>query len=464
MARVVVIAGVSTGVGKTSVTLGLLEALRQRGLRVQAFKVGPHFIDPGLHELATGRPSYNLDGWICGRDRVLACVTRHAADADVALVEGVMGCFDGIDGVSDAGSTAQVAKWLGAPVVLVLDAWASARSAGAVALGFERFDPALNVAGVIANRVGSEGHGRMVLDAIGSACCAAPLGAILRDESLALPERHLGLVTAVEGTLVPEKLRALGDAVERSLDLDRLLTLAREAPVAGSSRGRSPSECLSETRGPAPARAIRIGVARDAAFQFYYVENLEMLREAGAELVFWSPLEEPELPEVDGLYFGGGYPELHALRLAENAATRKAVRRFAEAGRPIYAECGGLMYLAETLEDPAGGTHPMVGVLPTTARMRPRRMALGYTEVTLMGATPLGPVGAVARGHEFHYSTLDPVPDRVERVYRLEQRGAAGRAEGYLVGRTLMSYIHLHFASNPELPRAFVAACAGARA
>ena len=215
MARVLVIAGVSTGVGKTSITLGLLEALRRRGLRVQAFKVGPDFIDPGFHELATGRPSYNLDGWMCGRDPVLACVTRHAADADVALVEGVMGCFDGIDGVSDAGSTAQVAKWLGAPVVLVLDAWASARSAGAVALGFERFDPALNVAGVIANRVGSEGHGRMVLDAIGSACRAAPLGAILRDENLALPERHLGLVTAVEGTLVAEKLRALGDAVER---------------------------------------------------------------------------------------------------------------------------------------------------------------------------------------------------------------------------------------------------------
>jgi cobyrinic acid a,c-diamide synthase len=464
MARILVVAGVSTGVGKTSITLGMLEAFRRRGLRVQAFKVGPDFIDPGFHELATGRPSYNLDGWMCGRDRVLACVSRHAGDADVAVVEGVMGCFDGIDGVSEAGSTAQVAKWLGAPVVLVLDAWGSARSAGAVALGFERFDPALDVAGVIANRVGSEGHGRMVLDAIRSACRAAPLGAILRDEGLALPERHLGLVTAAEGTLVPEKLRALGDAVERSLDLDRLLTLAREAPVAGSGRRRPPRFGETLTRGPAPARAIRIGVAHDVAFQFYYVENLELLREAGAELVFWSPLEEPELPDVDGLYFGGGYPELHALRLADNVSMRKAVRRFAEAGRPIYAECGGLMYLAETLEDPDGVVHPMVGVLPTTVRMRPRRMALGYTEVTLTGSTPLGPAGTVARGHEFHYSTLDPVPDSVERVYRLAQGGAAGRAEGYLVGRTLMSYVHLHFASNPELPRAFAAACAGARA
>jgi len=447
MMRILVVAGVSTGVGKTSITLGLLEALRRRGLRVQAFKVGPDFIDPGFHELVTGRPSYNLDGWMCGRERVLACVARHAGDADVGVVEGMMGCFDGLDGRSEAGSTAQVAKWLRAPLVLVLDAWTAARSAGAVALGFERFDPELDVVGFIANRVGSEGHGRMVLDAIESACRGAPLGAILRNERLVLPERHLGLVSAVEGTLAPEKLRDLGDAVERSLDLDRLLSLA--APV----------EPPRPSRRDQPAPIGRIGVARDEAFQFYYAENLEMLRAAGAELVFWSPLAE-RLPDVDGLYFGGGYPELHAARLAQNVSTREAVRRFSGAGRPIYAECGGLMYLTETLEDLDGVAHPMVGVLPTTVRMKPRRMALGYTEVTFTDATPLGRAGTVGRGHEFHYSTLDRVPDGVERVYRLAQHGAAGRAEGYLVGRTLMSYIHLHFASNPDLPRSFVAACA----
>ena len=209
---------------------------------------------------------------------------------------------------------------------------------------------------------------------------------------------------------------------------------------------------------------MRIGVARDAAFQFYYAENLDLLREAGAELVFWSPLGDHEPPDADGLYLGGGYPELHALRLAGNAALKKAVRRFAEAGRPVYAECGGLMYLAETLEDADGMAHPMAGVLPAAVRMRPQRMALGYTEVAFTRDTPIGPKGAVARGHEFHYSTLDPVPDGIERVYRIAQRGAPARAEGYLVGRTLMSYVHLHFASNPELPRAFVAACAGSRA
>jgi cobyrinic acid a,c-diamide synthase len=447
MTRIVVVGGVSTGVGKTSVTLGVMQALRGRGLRVQGFKVGPDFIDPSFHELVTGRPSYNLDGWMCGRERVLACVARRASDAQVAVVEGMMGCFDGLDGRSESGSTAQVAKWLAAPVVLVLDAWALARSAGAIALGFERFDPELDVAGFIANRVGGGGHGRMVLDAIASACRGAPLGAIPRDEQLVLPERHLGLVSAAEGTLVPEKLRALGDAVERSLDLDRLLALATPVALPPPSRHDPPSP------------VARIGVARDEAFQFYYAENLEMLREAGAELVFWSPLAEP-LPDVDGLYFGGGYPELHAARLAGNVSTREAVRRFAADGRPIYAECGGLMYLAERLEDPDGVAHPMVGVLPTTVRMKPRRMALGYTEVTFTGSTPLGRADAVGRGHEFHYSTLDPVPGRVERVYRVRQGGAPERAEGYLVGRTLMSYIHLHFASNPALPRSFVTACA----
>src|SRR5438046_2246068 len=299
MARIIVIAGVATGVGKTSITLGLLDALRRRGLRIQAFKVGPDFIDPGFHALATGRPSYTLDGWMCGRDEVLA-----------------------------------------------------------------------------------------------------------------LPERHLGLVTAAEGVLDAEKLRRLGDAVDRSVDLNRLLSLAREVPpFEAPGRGALPGECRSEQREGAPSRRVRIGVARDAAFQFYYAENPDLLREAGAELHFWSPLDDHELPDVDGLYLGGGYPELHARRLSENTTVKKAVRRFAEGGRPVYAECGGLMYLAETLEDADGVAYPMAGVLPAGVRMRPRRMALGYTEVALTSDTPIGPAGAVARGHEFHYSTLDPVPD-----------------------------------------------------
>ncbi|HEX3179579.1 MAG TPA: cobyrinate a,c-diamide synthase [Methylomirabilota bacterium] len=443
MTRALVVSGVASGVGKTSVTLGLLEALVRRGLRVQSFKVGPDFIDPQLHAVITGRPAYTLDGWMCGRERVRDVVARAAADADVAVIEGVMGCFDGIDGLSEDGSTAQVAKWLGAPVVLVLDVSAQARSAAAVALGVQRFDPELRVAGVIANRVGGPAHARWVAEAIDAAGGAPALGAVAFEAALTLPERYLGLVTAAEGPLTPALRRGLGDAIERGVDVDRLLTQA--APLVRRDVSAAPS---------APSRAT-IAVARDVAFQFYYAENLDLLEQAGARLVFWSPLAEREPPEADGLYFGGGYPELHARALADNEACRKAVSAFAERGRPVYAECGGLMYLAEALVDADGRAHPMVGVLPARVRMKPARMTLGYAEVTFTSETPLGPAGAVARGHRFHFATLDPVPPRVPRVYH--------GVDGYLVDRTLMSFAHLHFASNPALAHAFVSACAGAR-
>jgi len=259
-------------------------------------------------------------------------------------------------------------------------------------------------------------------------------------------------VTAVEGTLTPERRARLAETVEASIDLDRLLTMAASLRHASSE---TPPEDM--------ATRARIGVARDTAFQFYYAENLERLRTAGAEIVFWSPRADTALPDVDGLYLGGGYPEVHARELSENEPVRKAVREFAEAGRPIYAECGGLMYLAEALEDLEGIAHPMVGLLPTMVRMRPRKLSLGYTEVSFTSDTPLGPAGSVARGHEFHYSTLDAVPDSVTRAWRLEKRHGGGRAEGYVVGRALMSYVHLHFASCPEIPQRFVEACVEAR-
>jgi cobyrinic acid a,c-diamide synthase len=450
-ARVVVVSGAASGVGKTSVTLGLLAALRRRGLAVQSFKVGPDFIDPGLHAAVTGRPSYNLDGWMCGRRRVLDVVARASADADVAVVEGVMGCFDGVDGVSEDGSTAQIAKWLGAPVVLVLDVAAAARSAAALVLGFERFDPDLRVAGVIGNRVGGPTHGRWIADAVGRACRAEWLGGLAYDPALTLPERHLGLHTAAEGALTADLIRQLGEAVERAVDLDRLLALATPAPqgVEGTPSARG-------TR-------VRIGVARDAAFQFYYAENLERLCEAGAELVWWSPLADADVPDVDGLYLGGGYPELHAAALADNGSVRKAVRRFAEAGRPIYAECGGLMLLAESLEDAAGRVHPMVGVLPAAVRMREHGVTLGYAEVTLVAPTLLGGPGTACAGRSSTPPRWDRCRPRSRAAYRVRPPGGGERAEGYTVGRALMSYVHLHFASNPGVAAAFVDACVAGR-
>ena len=447
--RVLVVAGVASGVGKTTVALGLLEAFRRRGLTVQAFKVGPDFIDPGFHEIATGRPSYNLDGWMCGRDHARATVARRAADADLAIVEGVMGFFDGLDGTGDDGSTAQVAKWLGAPVVLVIDAEAAARSAAAVVLGFEHFDAEVEIAGVIANRVAGDTHARFVQNAIAARCRAVPLGAIPRDAALTLPERHLGLVTAGEGPLTTDMRRRLAEVVERSVDLDALWKVA--APLRVAPSGEAPPL--------APLRA-RIGVARDTAFCFYYRDNLALLEAAGAELVPWSPLTDGALPRVDGLYFGGGYPELHAAALAANKPVRDAVHAFADSGGPIYAECGGLMYLTGALEDLDGATHAMVGLLPTTVRMRPRRLSLAYTEVTFTGATPLGEAGIAARGHEFHFSRIDALPDAIPRAYRLRPRHGEERAEGYVVERALMSYVHLHFASNPALADRFVTACA----
>jgi len=460
VARVLVIAGTASGVGKTTITLGLLEAYRRRGLVVQAFKVGPDFIDPGFHELVTGRASHNLDGWMCGRDHVRATVARHAADADLAIVEGVMGCFDGADGLSEDGSTAQVAKWLGAPVVLVVDASAQARSAAAVVRGFEAFDPALRVAAVVANRLGGTQHARLIADAVSAACQARFVGGIPLDPTIELPERHLGLVTSVEGVLTDERRKRLASVIEESLDLDDLLALA--SPVPSGGLAAAIEEGRLQKRGEAPLRA-RIGVAHDAAFQFYYRENLELLREAGAALVFWSPLADTEAPDVDGFYFGGGYPELHARALADNIGVVKTVAERAAGGAPIYAECGGLMYLATRLEDLDGMPHTMVGVLPATVSMSPRRLTLAYTEVTFVRDTPLGPVGTVARGHEFHVSTLSGLAHGVPLTYRTRRRGGEEGAEGYLVGHALLSYVHLHFGSNPALAENFVAACAAAR-
>ncbi|HEU5189009.1 MAG TPA: cobyrinate a,c-diamide synthase [Methylomirabilota bacterium] len=450
MSRLIVVVGVASGVGKTTVTLGLMEAFRRRGLAVQGFKIGPDFIDPGFHEIATGRPSYNLDGWMCGRDHVLATVARHAEGADLAIVEGVMGCFDGVEATSDEGSTAQIAKWLEAPVVLVVDAQAQARSAAAVVLGFEQFDPATKLAAVIVNKVAGDRHARGIREAVAMRCTAPVVGALPHDAQIALSERHLGLVTAGEGGFTEAKRAQLAAVTERAVDLDALLALAVPAP-----------RTIDVRSSPIPAvRRVRLGVAHDDAFCFYYRENLALLRAAGADLVYWSPLTDRALPPVDGLYLGGGYPELHGQALGANAAMRRAVRDFAEGGGAVYAECGGLMYLAEALEDLAGDPFPMVGLLPATVRMRPRRMTLSYTEVTLQADSPLGAAGTLARGHEFHFSTLDPVPPSVERVYRLRRRGGDEGVEGYRIGNALLSYVHLHFGSNPELAAGLVRACA----
>jgi len=447
--RALCVAGLASAVGKTTVTLALAAAFRRRGLRVRCAKVGPDFIDPGFHAAVTGAPSRTLDSWMLPADALRAAFARAGHDADLVLVEGVMGLFDGLDGASERASTAEVAKRLGVPVLLVVDAGAQARSAGAVVLGAERFDPGLEVAGVIFNRVGGARHVGWLRDAV-AGCRAQSVGAVPWRDELRLPERHLGLVTARERAVEPALIDALATLGEETIDLDACLAMA-QSEVAPASP-------------PAPgAVRARLGVAMDEAFQFYYPENLEALAAAGAAIVPWSPLEDCGLPDVDGLYLGGGYPEVHAARLAGNAAGRAAVRDFVGSGRPVYAECGGLMYLADSVDDLDGRAHPMVGVLAARVRMRPRRLTLGYREVTLAADALLGPRGARLRGHEFHASHLDGEVT-AETAYRVsDPTGGPGWSEGFRVARTLASYVHLHLASRPGAAEAVVDACAATR-
>lgn len=439
----IVVAGTHSGVGKTSLTLGLIGTLRRRGLTVQPFKVGPDFIDPLHHARASGRSPRNLDGWMLGPEENRRRFARATSDADAAVIEGVMGLFDGSEGKSDRGSTAEMAKLLGLPVVLVVDASAMARSAAALIHGFASFDPELSVAGVILNNVGGEAHAQMIRDAVEGA--VPIIGAVPRSGDLVMPERHLGLHLPHEAR--EEYVDRWAALVEEHVDVDALLargTIERELPDEGGA--------------PEIRTRVRIGVARDQAFCFYYVDNLELLARAGAELVEFSPIAD-QLPEdLDGLYFGGGYPELHATALAENVAMLEAIREFAARGRPIYAECGGLMYLGERLEL-VDGAHPLCGVLPLSTKM-PSRLTLAYVEVKTTGGL-FGP-GLVARGHAFHHSALS---DGVEPACCYEVRTSRGEVleEGYHSGNVLGSYAHLHFASEPRLAEAFVERCAEAR-
>ncbi len=455
-----VIAGTQSSVGKTTVTLGLLAALRKRGLRVQAYKIGPDFIDPGHHTAITQLPSRTLDGWMLSREYNQQTFARNLAEKDVGVVEGMMGLFDGYDGKSEAGSTAEMAKWLRLPVILVVDASAMARSVAALVHGFRSFDPKLQVAGVIFNRLGGPGHLRYLQEALENVPGLTIFGGLPSDTAIVTPERHLGLVTSEEYPPTTERIDRLAALVEEHLDLDKLLL--NPALQYSVSANMETIETGSSTETRELGRNARFGVARDEAFCFYYPDNLELLERAGAELVFFSPLRDAQLPkDLHGIYLGGGYPEVHAERLAANSSMRQEVRRFIEQSRVVYAECGGLMYLTEAIRTVEGKDLPMVGVLPATALMLPRLSALGYTDVEVQKQNTLLPVGRI-RGHEFHYSQLEKhasFDEQIMPIYAVRKRATdTPRDEGFLYKRCLASYIHLHFGSNPQLAEALVAA------
>ena len=452
----VIIGAAGSGSGKTTVALGLMAVLRRRGLTVAPFKVGPDFIDPGHHRRACARISRNLDGWMLDRKTNRRLFARHVQGIDIAVVEGVMGLFDGYDGRSEAGSTAQMAKWLGLPVLLVVDARSMARSAAALVQGFERFDPELGFAGVLFNRLGSPRHLDYLRDAVAEHVRMPCLGGLMRDTTLTMPERHLGLVTAQDRPLDDAALERLADLVEYGCDIDRLMTVLTPAAA---------DQWETAAPGVMPRHSVRIGVARDRAFCFYYPENIELLQAHGAEIVYFSPIDAPNLPPaLDGMYFGGGYPELHAPALAANRRLRDQVRRASRSGLPVYGECGGFMYLCRALIDDQGNRHEMTGCFPLATRMTPRLKSLGYREVILNRDTLLGPAGRHIRGHEFHYSELVEIKTDVATTYRVAARAdRPDRDEGYRVDNTLGSYLHLHFGSCPAAAADFVAACAAWR-
>ncbi|HEX6597464.1 MAG TPA: cobyrinate a,c-diamide synthase [Acidimicrobiales bacterium] len=436
-----VIAGTSSGVGKTTVATGLMAALRQRGLVVGAAKVGPDYIDPGYHALATDRPARNLDSWLCGTAAVAPLAGRASEGCDVLVVEGVMGLFDGADDpMGPSSSTAQIATLINAPVVLVVDAAAMSRSVAALVHGFNTFDPSVQVAAVVLNRVGSDSHERMLRNALGPLDIPV-LGALRRNDAFRWRDRHLGLVPVVENR--PEiraGLESLGAAIAESCDLDGLLALARGAPRTNVA---TPPRAWHQAK-------VRVGVAAGPAFSFVYQDNLQALEQAGAELVPFDPAEDEHLPaRIHGLYAGGGFPEVYAGALAANRTLLADVRVRVDNGLVTWAECGGLLWLSRSLDG-----HRLAGAVPADGRMTDR-LTLGYRHWWPRVDTPLAGAGTAMRAHEFHYSTLEPAGDAID--YRGRQ--GADRA-GFASPTLLASYLHLHLGGDPAPAERFVAAAA----
>ena len=442
------VAGTASGVGKTTATLALIAAMRRRGLTVQPFKGGPDFLDTGHHTRIAGRNARNLDTWMLTEDANHDVLRQGAQGADAVIVEGMMGLFDGKNDASETGSSAELAKLLKLPVVLVLDASKSARSIAAIVLGFEQFDTALQIAGVILNRVAGERHFKMLETAILSSCKTPVMGWIPKEPYIAIPERHLGLRTTEEFNGDTKKeLDTLAALAERHLDLEKLLSLECGLDLTDVSQPFHEKQQAS----------IRIGVARDKSFSFYYEDNLDLFREQGAEIVPFSPLLDTSLPaELDAIYLGGGYPELYAEKLSANNSMLESIRAFAMSDRPIYAECGGMIYLSQQLTTADGIAHALAGIFPFSIEMTGKLVQFGYVTVTLTRNCLLGPSGTILRGHSFHYSriTIMAAPETCYRVeYSLSERE---EAEGYMTGNVLASYIHLHFRASPHVAKSFV--------
>ncbi|MBF2086094.1 cobyrinate a,c-diamide synthase [Thermoleptolyngbya sp. C42_A2020_037] len=449
-----VVAGERSGVGKTTVTMALLAALTRWGDRVQSFKVGPDYIDPMFHQFITGRACRNLDPLLTSETYVQQCFASASQDAEFALIEGVMGLFDGASGREDVASTAQVARLLNLPVLLVLDCARMSRSVAAIAHGYRSFDLRLHIAGVVLNRVGSDRHLTLLKEAL-EPLGLPILGVLRRQDEITLPDRHLGLVPTDELPALGKLCDRLASLAETSFDWNQL------RPLLKTSQTKTPPWPMPavDAKIQNPKSKIRLAVARDRAFSFYYADNLELLEQLGAELVFWSPLQDAALPEgVGGLYFGGGFPEMFAAELAANAAARAAVRAAIQSGLTTYAECGGLMYLSQSIVDFDGNAWETAGVLPTAAVMG-KQLTLGYRRAIAQQNTFLYRQGETLWGHEFHRSHLTHSSENP--LYHLQPYAPQSPAipEGWQSPTLHASYLHVHWGAQPEVAARFVAAC-----
>ncbi len=446
--RAIVIGGVTSGVGKTTIATGIMGALSRRLLRVQPFKTGPDYIDTTYHTWVTGSPSRNLDTWMLSAEAVLELFQKAMVGKDIAVIEGVMGLFDGHSATSDEASTSQLAKLLRVPVLLIVDGRNAARSLAAIVKGYQTFDPGLRIGAVVLNGIGSERHYEICRQAIEHYTGTPVLGFLPRRQDLTLPERHLGLIPTVEGPASEEFRQALIAQCESTLDLAAILRLSEQASPPAALSGLFPAE-------PVPS-VTSIAVARDKAFSFYYQDGLDLLEAWGAELVPFSPLEDSGLPPgVGGVYLGGGFPEMYADTLARNEPMKRSLADAADRGMPVYAECGGLMYLGSAIHDLEGGKYAMAGVIPVTSRIDSPKLNLGYRTVRARSDGPLLKEGEASRGHEFHWSKIETAGN-LPAAYSVME---TGQGEGFQRRNVLASYVHLHMGSLASMAPRFVEIC-----
>lgn len=442
----VVIAGTSSGVGKTTITAGLLAALRKRGLRVQSFKIGPDYIDPGFHSIASGRESYNLDTWLVPPENLVHDFSELSGDADISVIEGVMGLFDG--GKNGISSTADIAKRLDAPVILVIDCKAAAQSVAALVLGFTMYDPDVHIAGVILNRLGSARHMEIVKDAVETKVHVPVLGAFLRRNDIKLPERHLGLVPADESDgSVETWCETVGTWTEESTSLDRIIGIA----------GKAPSLSYEKEEVKVTSERLRIAIAEDEAFSFFYPLDKRAFGDAGVELVPFSPLHDREIPKALGLILSGGFPEMFLNELSSNRSMMESIRRFAEKGFPVYAECGGLMVLTKSITGFDGETYPMADLVPAVIHMNNKLQRVGYMTAGVQRDSIIAQRGDVLHGHEFHFSSMGNTEEDFPWAYSLKgSHSPSERPEGYCKGNILATYLHISWRGNPKAMKRFI--------